>query len=112
MRLKSQVVNTNGIMDADVGSGARRGHACDVVRRNCNAYGECIKRRDWCVVRRGLPAWLLKRFPQQWVTEKRPAYLLGRTDLLNPTHIASLHFLPLMRWMDAEHMPLGQVLLL
>jgi hypothetical protein len=88
-----------------------RTHACHIVRSNCNAHGECIKRRSWCVVRRGLPAWLLKRFPQRWVTEQRPAYLFGRTDLLNPTHIASLHFLPLMRWMDAEHMQLGQVLL-
>lgn len=101
------------MMVTHAGATSRRGagtHACHSVRSNCNAHGECIKRRSWCVVRRGVPAWLLQRFPQRWATEQRPAYLFGRTDLLNPTHIASLHFLPLMRWMDAEHMQLGQVL--
>lgn len=82
--------------------------ACHAVRRNCNRHGECIKTRDWCIIRHNLPAWLLARFPGRWPVEDRPAYLCGRTDLLNPTHIASLHFLPLVRWMDQAHIAPGQ----
>lgn len=93
-------------------SDPRHTRTCHRVRRNCNEFGECIKTRDWCIVRRGLPAWLLRRYPGRWTAEARPTYLLGRTDLLNPTHIASLHFLPLMRWMDVERVAPGQVLMI
>ena len=76
--------------------------------RNCNTHGECIKRRDWCLLRGPKPAWLQKRFPGAWPVEDRPSYLLGRAEG-NPTHVASLHMLPLLRWMVAANFTPGEV---
>ena len=82
--------------------------ACHRVMSNCNVYGECIKRRDWCLLRGRKPTWLQQRFPGGWPLEARPAYLAGRSEG-NPTHVACLHVLPLLRWMTAANISLGQV---
>ena len=75
---------------------------------NCNAHGECIKARDWCLMRGRKPTWLHQRFPGGWRQEGRPAYLAGIAEG-NPTHVACLHALPLLRWMTAANITLGQV---
>ena len=77
--------------------------------RNCNMHGNCIKRRDWCLLRGMPPAWLLQRFPASaWREESRPAYLFGRSEG-NPTHVTCLHMLPLLRWMETAGVPSGRV---
>ena len=82
---------------------------CALVVRNCNRHGECNARRPWCIVRRGIPRWLTQRFPGRWRQEPRPTYLFSRVDLLNPTHLAALHYLPLVRWLQAATVEPGQV---
>ena len=76
--------------------------------RNCDSHGDCIKRRDWCLLRMRTPALLTLRV---WREERRPTYLFGRSEG-NPTHVTCLHMLPLLRWMELADIPLGQVGLL
>ena len=85
--------------------GQRPEEACHRVLRNCNQHGDCIKRRDWCLLRGRTPAQLTLR---SWKDERRPAYLFGRSEG-NPTHVTCLHVLPLLRWMELASIPLGQV---
>ena len=85
--------------------GQRPEEACHRVLRNCNQHGDCIKRRDWCLLRGSIPASITLRGRRE---ERRPAYLFGRSEG-NPTHVTCLHMLPLLRWMELADMPLGQV---
>lgn len=41
--------------------------ACTAILSNCNRWGECIKRRDWCIMSGSMPDWLLRSFPQPWI---------------------------------------------
>ncbi len=85
--------------------GRRPEEACHRVLRNCNQHGDCIKRRDWCLLRGSAQALLTLRGRRE---ERRPAYLFGRSEG-NPTHVTCLHMLPLLRWMELADVPLGQV---
>lgn len=86
--------------------------ACAAVLSNCNQWGECLKRRDWCIMSGAMPDWLLHRFPEPWMQEVRTTYLFGRPDLLNPTHLVCLHYRPLVQWMTEADIKPGKLLML
>lgn len=81
---------------------------CARVINNCNKYRECIKRRDWCVLRGASPDWLTAQFPT-FSVEERITYLFGKPDRENPTHAACLSLLPLMEWLQLHNNTPGNV---